>query len=111
MPDEKQLEQARHEYAVGRFADAERDFREITKRDPSNEYAQVYLGQALFRRKKYAEAVAPYEKARALEANGTLTNAFAVARPIPLVPPVMSAVFPSSLFIHSAPLLINVVRL
>jgi predicted Zn-dependent protease len=69
-PDEKQLEQARHEYSVGRFADAERDFREITKRDPSNVYAQVYFGQALFRQKKYAEAVAPYEKARALEANG-----------------------------------------
>lgn len=70
-PDEKQLEQGRHEYSVGRFGDAERDFREITKRDPSNVYAQVYFGQALFRQKKYAEAVAPYEKARALEANGS----------------------------------------
>src|SRR5207245_2185249 len=36
-----------------------------------------------------------------------LTNAFAVARPIPLVPPVMSAVFPSSLFIYFPPLFIK----
>src|SRR6266481_8036532 len=35
----------------------------------------------------------------------SLTNAFAVARPIPLVPPVMSAIFPSSLFMHSSPLI------
>jgi predicted Zn-dependent protease len=69
--DEKLIEQAQHEYAAGKFAEAERDLREITKRDPSNIYAQVYLGQALFRQEKYAEAVVPYEKARALETNGS----------------------------------------
>jgi hypothetical protein len=29
-----------------------------------------------------------------------LTNAFAVAKPIPLLPPVTTAIFPSSLFIE-----------
>jgi predicted Zn-dependent protease len=63
--------QARQEYAAGKFADAERDFRELTKRDPSNIEGQVYLGQALFRQEKYAESVLPYEKARELERKGT----------------------------------------
>jgi tetratricopeptide (TPR) repeat protein len=69
--DDKLIEQAQHEYTTGKFAEAERDLLEITKRDPSNIYAQVYLGQALFRQEKYAEAVVPYEKARALETNGS----------------------------------------
>ena len=33
------------------------------------------------------------------------TNCFAVARPMPLLPPVMSAIFPSSLFMYSSPLI------
>lgn len=68
--DEKLIEQARHEYAAGKFAEAEHDLREITKRDPSNIYAQVYLGQALFRQQKYADSVRPYEKVRDLEQGG-----------------------------------------
>src|SRR6267378_3119401 len=35
----------------------------------------------------------------------SLTNCFAVAKPMPLLPPVMSAVFPTSLFMCSAPLI------
>ena len=65
------FEQARREYSAGKFADAERDFRELTKRDPSNIYAHVYLGQTLFRQERYAEAVTPFEKVRDLERNGT----------------------------------------
>src|ERR1700675_4828419 len=53
-------DQARREYTAAKFAEAERDFREITKRDPSSAFAQAYLGHALFRQEKYAEAVAPY---------------------------------------------------
>jgi tetratricopeptide (TPR) repeat protein len=34
-------------------------------------YAQVYLGQTLFKEEKYAEAVGPYEKARELEKRDT----------------------------------------
>ena len=69
-PDESLTARARQEYAAGEFANAERDFRELTKRDPSNIQAQVYLGQALFRQGRYAESVVPYEKALELERNG-----------------------------------------
>lgn len=69
--DYKLIEKARQEYTAGKFADAERDFREVTKRDPSNIEGQVFLGQALFMEGKYAESVLPYEKARELEKKGT----------------------------------------
>jgi predicted Zn-dependent protease len=71
---EKLADQARQEYAGGKFTDAERHFRELLKRDPSNVEIQVYLGQALFRQEKYAESVVPYEKARELERNGGKLN-------------------------------------
>jgi predicted Zn-dependent protease len=67
---EKLLEQARQEYIGGKFADAERDLRELVKRDPADIDAQAYLGHALFKQEKYADAVVPYEKARQLEASG-----------------------------------------
>jgi Flp pilus assembly protein TadD len=57
---EKLLEQARQEYVAGKFADAERDLRELVKRDPADIDAQAYLGHALFRQEKYADAVVPY---------------------------------------------------
>lgn len=63
-------ERALQEFRDGKYREAERDFREITKADPANVYAQVYLGQTLFKQEKYAEAVGPYEKARALENGG-----------------------------------------
>ena len=68
---EKLSGRARQEYSAGKFTDAERDFRELTNRDPSNVESQVYLGQALFRQEKYAESVFPYEKARELEKGGS----------------------------------------
>ena len=67
---EKLLEQARQEYIPGKFADAERDLRELVKHDPADIDAQVYLGHALFKQEKYADAMVPYEKARGLEASG-----------------------------------------
>jgi tetratricopeptide (TPR) repeat protein len=67
---ERLMEQARQEYVMGKFADAERDLREVVKRDPSDVDAQAYLGHALFRQEKYADAVVPYEKAHNLEASG-----------------------------------------
>jgi predicted Zn-dependent protease len=63
-------ERALQEFRDGKYREAERDFRGITKADPANVYAQVYLGQTLFKQEKYAEAVDPYEKARALEKGG-----------------------------------------
>src|SRR5271170_83916 len=68
---EKLLEQARQEYVAGKFADAERDLRELVKHDPADIDAQAYLGHALFKQEKYADAVVPYEKARELEASGS----------------------------------------
>lgn len=62
--------QAEKEYAAGKYADAERDFRELAGREPSNIYAFIYLGQSLFRQEKYAESVEPYERARELENAG-----------------------------------------
>lgn len=63
-------ERALQEFREGKYNEAERDFREVTKADPSNIYAQVYLGQTFFKEEKYADAVGPYEKARALEKSG-----------------------------------------
>jgi predicted Zn-dependent protease len=63
-------ERALQEFREGKYSEAERDFREVSKTDPSSIYAQVYLGQTLFKEEKYADAVGPYEKARALEKNG-----------------------------------------
>jgi predicted Zn-dependent protease len=68
--NKKLTERAQREYAAGKFVDAEQDFSELTKREPSNINATTYLGHSLFRQEKYAEAVAPYEKARELERGG-----------------------------------------
>ncbi len=63
-------ERASQEFQVKNFAAAERDFRELTKVDPSNLYAHAYLGHALFRQEKFGEAIGPYEKASELERLG-----------------------------------------
>lgn len=68
--NEKLMEQARQEYSSKKLADAERDFRELSKRLPSNIYLQIYLGQSLFEQEKFADSIAPYEKARELERDG-----------------------------------------
>ena len=61
---------ASQEFQAKNFAAAERDFRELTKVDPSNLYAHAYLGHALFRQEKFSEAIGPYEKASELERLG-----------------------------------------
>jgi tetratricopeptide (TPR) repeat protein len=60
-------ERAWREFSAHDYAAAERDFRELTKMDPSSLVACAYLGHALFRQEKYVEAIAPYEKAYELE--------------------------------------------
>lgn len=62
--------QGKREYRTGQFAEAERDFRRVTKTEPTNIYAQFYLGQSLFRQEKYSLSVVPFEKARGLEKTG-----------------------------------------
>jgi predicted Zn-dependent protease len=53
---------------------AERDFRELVKRDPSNIFANMYLGQTLFRQEHYAEAVMFFQKTRDLQRSGKQLN-------------------------------------
>jgi len=67
-------DRALQEYKAGQYAAAERDCRELVKQNPSNILAQIYLGQSLYMQKKYAETIAPFEKARALEAGGIKLN-------------------------------------
>jgi tetratricopeptide (TPR) repeat protein len=67
---EKLAEQAQREFLAGRFRDAELDFRGLTKLNPSDIVAQLYLGHSLFRQEKYTEAGEAYEKARDLEKTG-----------------------------------------
>jgi predicted Zn-dependent protease len=63
-------DRALQEYKAGQYAAAERDCRELVKQNPSNILAQIYLGQSLYMQKKYAESIAPFDKARELEASG-----------------------------------------
>lgn len=65
---------ALEEYKAGQYAAAEQDCRELVKRNPSNILAQIYLGQSLYMQKKYGESLAPFEKARQLEASGMKLN-------------------------------------
>src|SRR6266496_6407326 len=64
------LKRASHEFALEHYAEAERDFRELTRADPSNLAFYAYLAHALFRQKKYATAIGAYEKVLDLENRG-----------------------------------------
>ncbi len=68
--DDDIADRAVKEFRADDFPAAERDFRVIVKRDPSNLFAQFYLGQCLFREGRYAEAAVFFQKARDLEKNG-----------------------------------------
>jgi|SRR5271165_4680134 len=75
------FQNAKRLYDGGRLAEAERSFLEITRHDPSNIAAQMYLGQTLLREEKFAEAIAPYERVRVLERAGTPWTAVSGRRP------------------------------
>ena len=60
-------DRARQEFLNHEYAAAERDFRELSKGAPANIQFHLYLGHALFRQEKYAEAISPYEKAVLLD--------------------------------------------
>lgn len=63
-------ERAVQEFRKEDFPAAERDFREVVKRAPSNIIAEFYLGQTLFREERYADAAVFFQKARDLEKGG-----------------------------------------
>lgn len=69
--DTETFREAQHLYADKKLAEAEKSFSEIVRLHPSDVAAQMYLGQTLFEEQKYAEAIVPYEKVRALEKTGT----------------------------------------
>lgn len=60
-------ERANREFLEGKYAEAERDFRDLSKVDSSSIHAQLYLGHSLFRQEKYSEAVGSYERAKSLQ--------------------------------------------
>ena len=63
-------DRAAHEFRDNDFPAAERDFRELIKRDPENIVAQMYLGHSLFRQERYADAAVAFQKARDLQKAG-----------------------------------------
>jgi predicted Zn-dependent protease len=75
VPSAALSERALQEFRAEKYIEAERDFREIVKANPASPYAQFYLGQTLFKKEKYADAVGPFEKARALEKSGKVLSA------------------------------------
>ena len=64
------LHEAKKLYAAGKLQEAETALLEITRHDPFDIAAQMYLGQTLFREEKFSDAIAPYEKVRVLEKGG-----------------------------------------
>ena len=72
--ESEKFQTAQGQYAAGQLSEAEKGFAEITREDPKNIAAQMFLGQTLFREEKFSNAIGPYEKVRDLEkAGATLT--------------------------------------
>ena len=69
--DAEMFQDAQRLYATGKLSEAEKSFTEITRDHPANVATQMYLGQTLFKEEKFAAAIVPYEKVRALEKAGT----------------------------------------
>ena len=62
------------EFRNNDWTSAERDFRELLKRDPSNIYANMYLAQSLFRQQRFSEAATFFQKTRDLQKAGKEIN-------------------------------------
>jgi len=70
-PETDALKNAELLYSSGKWSEAEKSFAGIVRDHPDNIAAQMYLGQTLFKEEKFAEAIVPYEKVRALEKEGS----------------------------------------
>jgi predicted Zn-dependent protease len=70
-PETDMLRDGQRLYDSGKYADAEKSFTAFTREHPDNIVAQMHLGQTLFKEEKFAAAIVPYEKVRALEKAGT----------------------------------------
>lgn len=73
-PPDDLADRAMQEFRGNDWPSAERDFREIVKRDPTNVFAQMYLGQTLFRQERYSEAATYFQKTRDLQKSGKQLN-------------------------------------
>jgi predicted Zn-dependent protease len=76
-PETDAVKNAQLLYNSGKWQEAEKSLVRIVRDYPDNIAAQMYLGQTLFREEKFAAAIVPYEKVRALEKSGaklTLTQ-------------------------------------
>ena len=73
-PEAEMFQNAQRLYVSGKLAETETKFTEITRDHPANIAAQMYLGQTLFKEEKYAAAIVPYERVRALEKAGTQSS-------------------------------------
>jgi predicted Zn-dependent protease len=67
-------DRAVREFRNNDWAAAEHDFRAMIEHDPSNVFAQMYLGQTLFRQERFADAVVFFQKARDLQESGGKLN-------------------------------------
>jgi predicted Zn-dependent protease len=73
-PGDKPFDKAVQEYRNNDWVGAERDFREVVKRDPNDIIANFYLGQTLFRQEKYRDAAKFFQNARDLQKSGKPLN-------------------------------------
>lgn len=74
VSNETLSEKALQIFSEGKYSEAEQDFRNLTKADPSNIFAHFYLGQTFFKEEKYVEAAGAFEKARSLQKNAKVLS-------------------------------------
>ena len=70
-PETDDISNARKLYNSGKWSEAEKSFTSIVRAHPDNIGAQMFLGQVLFIEQKFSAAIAPYERVRGLEKEGT----------------------------------------
>lgn len=69
-PSKDFWDRAVQEFRNNNWTAAERDFREVVRRDPTNIFASMYLSQTLFRQERYADAAKLFQKTRDLQKSG-----------------------------------------
>ena len=65
----KELDEGRASHAQHDLKNAEKHFRKAAELDPGNLQAALLLGHLLFQQERFADAIAPYEHARRLNAS------------------------------------------
>jgi tetratricopeptide (TPR) repeat protein len=68
----------------GKFAEAEREFRDLTLKQDSNQFAHLALGEALMAQGKYQDALLAFDRAQRLRPNGFRAYALAATAQVHL---------------------------